>query len=145
LLNDVSRGNKEYLSKLQFGNFEDFVKQASFFENDKVLLLDIYKKGQDLVQAFDLLLEKAQDTEQLRAVCEKDLKAKLAESEANRLINGVETLPLSPDEKFRMKLFGHSKLFVTPENSQKFAAKTYLTVLLSHLKERVKEVSRKIE
>ena len=42
-----------------------------------------------MIKAFDLLLERAQDVEQLRAVCEKSLRTKLAESEANRLISGA--------------------------------------------------------
>ena len=42
LLNDVSQGNRDYLSKLQFGSFEDFVKQASFDDDDKKLLVKIH-------------------------------------------------------------------------------------------------------
>jgi hypothetical protein len=65
-------------------------------------------------------------------------------SEAERVINGSEPKPLSPEEEFAFKLLSRSKKIITPENTQKFAASTYLSVLLAHLKNNVREIHRRI-
>jgi hypothetical protein len=70
-----------------------------------------------VIKAFDLLLERAQDVEQLRAVCEKSLRTKLAESEANRLISGAEPKAMSPDEQFEMRLLSRLGYIIAPENT----------------------------
>jgi hypothetical protein len=61
LFSEVSVNNRNYLSKFQSSNFEEFIARAYFKDNDKKLLLSIFDEGKKAIETFDQMMNQSLD------------------------------------------------------------------------------------